>query len=1658
VTVDTSAFSEVMVLHFESLIGVVRLSTGLEIDTWLSAQQDSLDAVIENHKKFLSRVIKVRLTIEDLQRKRKMIDMMASLCEESSQYIITPDSIFRPVWSLLVIFGTFYFMLIIPFRILWNINCSKQTYESCLSQWDWTLVIDYLVDALFLTDVGFNALVFAFPKFESQHEVIVVNRNEIFEKFRSSWRALISVIALVPMDLLALSLGWIQCLRFTKLIWMFLLFENIDNFLNYFERYRKRNLISTEGVTVLSLAIISTFAALYMAIVWCVIHNRGTGGFFVEALYFCLTTMTTVGYGDIVPTSLGTTFYVVCLSIIGPSACATIIANAASYMINTDSSIDNITHRLTVLQTFLQIGLNGPSGNESTRSIRFLGHDSSSPSSRSPSSSPSSSSYTSKSSSVDHHTFLNYVENIGRDRNGIDEKKLLLTMLPDYLQDDLQQFLTMDLVLSLKLFHSCDTSFLRKIMLSLELQYLVTNKVILCPGVPACGMYLVHNGTVQIFTAQGRKTIKRIKGDSFGEIFLFEDNGYCNFKAESINNSEVWYLCRTRFLEVMSSHGISADSLIFAKMNEVAKESCKSLIDTPLPSLVALQAIQELRANTPEGWILRPDSLVYQTWTILLLLVSIYNLFLIPFGSAFMENHSLDSPIIWLQYTGDLISLLDIILRLFFLGYLDQEDHLILSQPKITQHYLHSSLFWLHLLSAIPFDLFLFFGPLTRYESLWQTLMMYRVNKLLRLVDLPTYFHAIEESLFATSGTLFKHSMKLLRLIFIVFIAAHIAGCLFFIVANQKHYHGSSNNWADYADILRSCSLDQSLTEGCSLSSPPSLSLIMLQYIYSIYWATGTLTTVGYGDIFPISIKERIFCLVIFFIGTTVYTLVITCLQDIVSNLDVTSDLYKHRYDRIRKLMLRENSSEELKRKATCYLQKLWTIQRGATGEEIQQFLSLQLYAELNQCYLKKKFDHLFYLKQCSLGFRTDLCAKLEIHHYLLTDFLFHTGEAALSLYFIMNHGEIALVNEDSGSQYAKIFANSQEGGVVGEAEFFTKSCYSCAAQVTKGDLLCYELSAINFWNLLEQYNQQEDYKKLLNLHFLSLWKRSTQHLAHTLNENLKNSKMTKMLTTICSKENYGYYITPTSLLSRVWTVSILLLMSYALLSIPYCIAFADMSPPILLFDSIQSLFFMIDIYLNIRYFSIEVNGILIKDWKNFSHLYLDSPHLKYDLLATLPLPLLVYAITADTHTATALRLLYIFHYFHKFEIHSQRFVGIIESYFDYRFSSNFLRMVMMVLLVWYFGHIASCILCFIGKISTEYSWLDANNFRNMSAMKIYLRGYLWAMYTIITVGYGSIQLVTNIERIFAVCIMLSGAILCDAGVTAVLSSLIAQTDKQNAMTRRSKQALLSFSQSNQLPDSFKDKISSYFHYLSNELDDCVEIDDYKYLPKPLYHELIQAKCYDALCSLCLIDLESSEHRLGFVYSMIRYMVPTLAIPGQILLQVGDETNTIHILRRGKVYTRYYSGDGNGGGGNGIGSSTRDYFQEGEALCHEERLHTTNAISPGKLVQITLGSLQSVSISNQEPHSFTSRVTQQSPASFPFLSAAGSATFYTKLSCGARKARSSNKSSNSKMMIKWNESFTFHVPRAVTCLQITIYDDKLREVHVLNSQSSSLLI
>ena len=73
-----------------------------------------------------------------------------------------------------------------------------------------------------------------------------------------------------------------------------------------------------------------------------------------------------------------------------------------------------------------------------------------------------------------------------------------------------------------------------------------------------------------------------------------------------------------------------------------------------------------------------------------------------------------------------------------------------------------------------------------------------------------------------------------------------------------------------------------------------------IKYVYSIYWALTTLTTVGYGDITPCNDVERNYTLLALLIGALVFGYMVSTIGALIAGMDRQASAVQDRIDSIK--------------------------------------------------------------------------------------------------------------------------------------------------------------------------------------------------------------------------------------------------------------------------------------------------------------------------------------------------------------------------------------------------------------------------------------------------------------------------------------------------------------------------------------------------------------------------------------------------------------------------------------------------------------------------------------------------------------------------------------------------------------------------------------
>uniref|UniRef100_A0A7R9WDT9 Cyclic nucleotide-binding domain-containing protein n=1 Tax=Pseudictyota dubia TaxID=2749911 RepID=A0A7R9WDT9_9STRA len=142
---------------------------------------------------------------------------------------------------------------------------------------------------------------------------------------------------------------------------------------------------------------------------------------------------------------------------------------------------------------------------------------------------------------------------------------------------------------------------------------------------------------------------------------------------------------------------------------------------------------------------------------------------------------------------------------------------------------------------------------------------------------------------------------------------------------------------------------------------------------------------------------------------------------------------------------------------------------------------------------------------------------------------------------------------------------------------------------------------------------------------------------------------------------------------------------------------------------------------------------------------------------------------------------------------------------------------------------------------------------------------------------------------------MIVGAVICDAGITAVLTSVISNKDHQAGTNSRRVQCSRRFMSSNCIDEELQERVLDFYAYADTELQNIDEVEMLRDFSLSLRSEILQHFCFDSLRSSCLLKGFSE----GAIISLVNRMEPYMAIPGETISEIGRECTALYVLQRG---------------------------------------------------------------------------------------------------------------------------------------------------------------
>ncbi|XP_054090138.1 cyclic nucleotide-gated cation channel subunit A isoform X2 [Zeugodacus cucurbitae] len=388
-------------------------------------------------------------------------------------------------------------------------------------------------------------------------------------------------------------------------------------------------------------------------------------------------------------------------------------------------------------------------------------------------------------------------------------------------------------------------------------------------------------------------------------------------------------------------------------------------------------------------------------WLGIVSLAVLYNIIFVVGRSVFWEiNHR--APTFWyfLDYLCDSIYLVDTLVHMHE-GYLDQ-GLLVRDAYKLRRHYFHTKGWSIDVLSMLPTDLaYIWWSPSSCSAGGLPCPVIVRLNRLLRAPRLWEWFDRTE------TATGYPNAFRICKVVLAILVLIHWNACMYFAIS---YYLGfGSDNWV------------------YNLNGPRN-STLQRQYIYSFYWSTLTLTTIGETPT-PENDAEYLFVVADFLAGVLIFATIVGNIGSMISNMNVARVEFQNRMDGVKQYMAFRKVGHELEARVIRWFAYTWS-QSGALDEErVLAALPDKLKAEIAIQVHMDTLKQVRIFHDCEPGLLEALVLKLKLQVFSPGDYICRKGDVGKEMY-IVKRGKLSVVADDGVTVFATLGAGSVFGEV----------------------------------------------------------------------------------------------------------------------------------------------------------------------------------------------------------------------------------------------------------------------------------------------------------------------------------------------------------------------------------------------------------------------------------------------------------------------------------------------------------------------------------------------------------------------------------------------------------------------------------------------------
>ncbi len=369
----------------------------------------------------------------------------------------------KNIWDSIILMLTVYTVIEAPLLMVFSIPSTV-----FFAMTDYITSMFYILDVLFIIHTVRREKLL--PKYDEKAE-----NPDYLEKWIWS-----DVVASIPFDTI-LELLFTSHYRMFRVMRLFKLIR-INSIIG---RIRRSNVINPSIMRLLALVFWVILASHFISSGWVYLNEFDKEltllDRYIRSFYWTVTTITTIGYGDITPKTNIQIIYAVFIEIIGAGMYGFIIANIANLIANIDIAKSQFQEKMEKIGTFMK--------------YRDIPPDM-------------------------QNRINSYYKYLWASRRGYDESSVLED-LPHPLKVQVSLFLNREIIHKVPLFKGASEDFIKEIILNLEPVVFTPGDYIFAKGEYGDDMYFISSGSVQVVSDDGKTVYAHLTtGQFFGEIAL----------------------------------------------------------------------------------------------------------------------------------------------------------------------------------------------------------------------------------------------------------------------------------------------------------------------------------------------------------------------------------------------------------------------------------------------------------------------------------------------------------------------------------------------------------------------------------------------------------------------------------------------------------------------------------------------------------------------------------------------------------------------------------------------------------------------------------------------------------------------------------------------------------------------------------------------------------------------------------------------------------------------------------------------------------------------------------------------------------------------------------------------------------------------------------